>query len=94
MRALYCAHQPPPPPHTQHAGFVAAYATLGCPPGTVDAALLPEVPLIMDGPAALLIGLTGLRVSPHFDRPWRSISVATFWSKRWDLAAGEGGCCG
>ncbi|KAL4856101.1 Alanine--tRNA ligase [Chlorella vulgaris] len=45
--------------------------------------------LIMDGPAALFIGLTGLRVSPHFDQPWLSISVATFWSKRWDLAAGN-----
>jgi hypothetical protein len=44
--------------------------------------------LIMDGPAALFIGLTGLRVSPHFDQPWLSTSVATFWSKRWDLAAG------
>ncbi|KAL4425431.1 hypothetical protein ABPG75_009447 [Micractinium tetrahymenae] len=44
---------------------------------------------IMDGPAAGVIGLTGLRVSPHFDRPWRSTSVAAFWSKRWDLAAGN-----
>ena len=46
---------------------------------------------LMDGPAAVVVGLTGLRVSPHFDRPWRSTSIASFWSKRWDLAAG--GCC-
>ena len=56
------------------------------PPGLVLYALLS---LIMDGPAALVIGATGLRVSPHFDRPWRSTSVASFWSKRWDLAAGN-----
>ena len=42
----------------------------------------------MDGPASLAIGLTGLRVSPHFDRPWMATTVAAFWSKRWDLAAG------
>jgi hypothetical protein len=51
-------------------------------------ALYALLSLIMDGPAALFIGLTGLRVSPHFDQPWLSTSVATFWSKRWDLAAG------
>lgn len=44
---------------------------------------------IMDGPASLVIGLTGLRVSPHFDRPWMATTVAAFWSKRWDLAAGN-----
>ncbi|EFN57210.1 hypothetical protein CHLNCDRAFT_143650 [Chlorella variabilis] len=52
-------------------------------------ALYALLSLIMDGPAALVIGATGLRVSPHFDRPWRSTSVASFWSKRWDLAAGN-----
>ena len=49
--------------------------------------------LIMDGPAAAVIGLTGLRVSPHFDRPWKARSVASFWNKHWDLAAGERGAC-
>lgn len=44
--------------------------------------------MIMDGPAAALIGLTGLRISPHFDRPWAARSVAGFWSRHWDLAAG------
>jgi D-alanyl-lipoteichoic acid acyltransferase DltB (MBOAT superfamily) len=28
-------------------------------------------------------------VSPHFDAPWRSQSLADFWAKRWDLAAGN-----
>ena len=63
-----------------------AHAHLCLPPGLALYALLS---LIMDGPAALVIGATGLRVSPHFDRPWRSTSVASFWSKRWDLAAGN-----
>ncbi len=31
----------------------------------------------------------GIRVSPHFDQPWFSSSVVTFWSRRWDLAAGN-----
>ena len=44
--------------------------------------------MIMDGPAAALISLTGLRVSPHFDTPWMATSVVSFWNKRWDLAAG------
>lgn len=57
-----------------------------CPlPGLALYALLS---LIMDGPASLAIGLTGLRVSPHFDQPWMATTVASFWSKRWDLAAG------
>jgi len=59
---------------------------------TVGMALYALLASIMDGPAALIIGLTGLRVSPHFDRPWRATTVASFWSKRWDLAAG--GCVG
>ncbi len=61
-----------------------------CPlPGLALYALLS---LIMDGPASLAIGLTGLRVSPHFDRPWMATTVASFWSKRWDLAAGGPRC--
>ncbi|KAL4446748.1 hypothetical protein ABPG77_007992 [Micractinium sp. CCAP 211/92] len=52
-------------------------------------ALYALLSLIMDGPASLTIGLTGLRVSPHFDRPWMATTVASFWSKRWDLAAGN-----
>ncbi|KAL4446749.1 hypothetical protein ABPG77_007993 [Micractinium sp. CCAP 211/92] len=52
-------------------------------------ALYSLLSAIMDGPASLVIGLTGLRVSPHFDRPWMATSVAGFWSKHWDLAAGN-----
>lgn len=40
-------------------------------------------------PAAAVVGLIGLRVSPHFDKPWTAKSVAAFWNKHWDLAAGE-----
>ena len=69
--------------------------TLCCPCVPAGLALYSLLLLIMDGPAALVIGLTGLRMSPHFDQPWRATSVASFWSKRWDLAAGallfEGG---
>ncbi|PSC73168.1 hypothetical protein C2E20_3736 [Micractinium conductrix] len=42
---------------------------------------------VMDGPAALISALIGVRVAPHFDAPWRATSLAEFWSKRWDLAA-------
>jgi hypothetical protein len=38
---------------------------------------------IMDGPAVLLIGLLGLHVSPHFDKPWLANSTASWWNKRW-----------
>ena len=44
---------------------------------------------IMDGPAALLSEFFGVSVSPHFDQPWLSSSVASFWNRRWDLAAGN-----
>jgi hypothetical protein len=44
---------------------------------------------VMDGPAAMVTALLGLKCSPHFDHPWRATSVASFWSKRWDLAAGN-----
>lgn len=44
---------------------------------------------VMDGPGAALSGWAGVAVSPHFDRPWLSTSVASFWSGRWDLAAGN-----
>lgn len=38
---------------------------------------------IMDGPAVMLTGLLGLRLSPHFDRPWLANSAASWWNKRW-----------
>jgi hypothetical protein len=52
-------------------------------------ALMALLSMIMDGPAAAVVGLIGLRVSPHFDRPWTAKSVAAFWNKHWDLAAGN-----
>ncbi|GAB4815442.1 hypothetical protein N2152v2_002488 [Parachlorella kessleri] len=45
--------------------------------------------LLMDGPAALFTSLLGFQVAPHFDEPWRVDSVASFWAKRWNLAAGS-----
>lgn len=33
---------------------------------------------IMDGPAVLLTGLLGLKLSPHFDKPWLSSSFASW----------------
>jgi hypothetical protein len=44
---------------------------------------------IMDGPGAFLSSKFGVPVSPHFDQPWLSSSVVSFWSRRWDLAAGN-----
>jgi hypothetical protein len=44
---------------------------------------------IMDGPGAFFSSWLGVPVSPHFDQPWLSSSVVTFWSRRWDLAAGN-----
>lgn len=44
---------------------------------------------VMDAPGALITGVIKLKISPHFDQPWLSNSVRSFWSKRWDLAAGN-----
>ncbi|KAL4422737.1 hypothetical protein ABPG75_008934 [Micractinium tetrahymenae] len=43
----------------------------------------------MDGPAAGLSAAIGMAVAPHFDEPYLSTSLADFWSRRWDLAAGN-----
>ena len=40
---------------------------------------------LMDGPASLLTSLIGLEIAPHFNRPYYSESVASFWGKRWNL---------
>ncbi len=42
---------------------------------------------LMDGPATLATSLIGLRISPHFDEPYRSHSIASFWGRRWNLTA-------
>ena len=40
-------------------------------------------------PAPCCLLPAGMQVSPHFDSPWSSTSLADFWSRRWDLAAGN-----
>ena len=42
---------------------------------------------LMDGPATLATSLIGLRISPHFDEPYRSHSIASFWGRRWNITA-------
>ena len=61
-----------------HAGFlprllaaVALYCLLGC---------------LMDFPATVAISTTGLAISPHFDQPYASESMASFWGRRWNVA--------
>lgn len=45
--------------------------------------------LLMDGPASLATSMVGLRIAPHFDQPYLSSSIADFWSRRWNLTAGN-----
>lgn len=52
-------------------------------------ALYALLSFLMDGPGAIITVLIGLKVSPHFDRPWLATSITSFWSERWDLAAGN-----
>lgn len=37
---------------------------------------------IMDGPGAVMSQWLGVQVSPHFDQPWLSNSVVSFWNRR------------
>ena len=39
----------------------------------------------MDGPASLITSMIGLEIAPHFNRPFLSESVTSFWGKRWNL---------
>ena len=50
---------------------VALYCLLGC---------------LMDFPATVAISTTGLAISPHFDQPYASESMASFWGRRWNVA--------
>ena len=43
----------------------------------------------MDGPASLATSMVGLRIAPHFDQPYLSSSITDFWSRRWNLTAGN-----
>jgi hypothetical protein len=45
--------------------------------------------LLMDGPASLAAALIGLRIAPHFDKPYLASSLTDFWSRRWNLTAGN-----
>jgi hypothetical protein len=45
--------------------------------------------VIMDGPAAAAAAAVGIRMSPHFDAPFLSSSLADLWSRRWNLVAGH-----
>lgn len=45
--------------------------------------------LLMDGPATLASSLIGLKIAPHFDKPFLTSSVSDFWSRRWNLTAGN-----
>jgi hypothetical protein len=44
-------------------------------------ALYGFITFLMDGPAALLIAVMGLKVVPPFDKPWLSETLADFWSR-------------
>lgn len=42
---------------------------------------------IMDGPASALTSMVGLNIAPHFNAPFLSESVSSFWGSRWNLTA-------
>ena len=44
-------------------------------------ALYAFITFLMDGPAALLIAVLGMRVVPPFDKPWLSTSVGDYWGR-------------
>lgn len=45
--------------------------------------------VLMDGPAAFIGWMTGIQISPHFDAPYLSTSISSFWSRRWNLTVGN-----
>lgn len=45
--------------------------------------------VLMDLTAVPIIKFVGLPISPHFDAPYLSASLAEFWSKRWNLTIGN-----
>ncbi len=42
---------------------------------------------LMDGPGSAAATLFGLRLSPHFNAPFLSTSIAEFWARRWNVTA-------
>ncbi|CAL8472040.1 g11582 [Coccomyxa elongata] len=84
-------------------GFIAKAVTLGVVVYLLTAFSLPRqvveilyavglyafLGLLMDGPASLASSLIGLKIAPHFDKPFLSSSVTDFWSRRWNLTAGN-----
>ena len=45
--------------------------------------------MLMDGPASLATSFIGLKIAPHFDKPYLTCSLTDFWSRRWNLTAGN-----
>lgn len=45
---------------------------------------------VMDASAYLASWLTGLKIAPHFDKPYLSTSQSDWWGRRWNLTVG--GC--
>ena len=60
--------------------FGLAFAVLG---------MYAFLSLLMDGPASLATSIVGLRIAPHFDQPYLASSLTDFWSRRWNLTAGN-----
>ena len=64
------------------------------PPGTTPAnlayafALYATLGAIMDASAAVAAFAFGLRLAPHFDKPFIASSASDFWARRWNLVAG------
>eukprot|EP00775_Hariotina_reticulata_P010019 gene10019-10174_t len=46
------------------------------------------ISFVMEGTAAALMGLLSLEVVPPMDQPWKSTSIADFWSRRWNNVVG------
>eukprot|EP00877_Chromochloris_zofingiensis_P012585 jgi/Chrzof1/7580/Cz02g29020.t1 len=42
------------------------------------------VSFIMEGPAAIIVGLLRIELVPPFDKPWLATSLADFWGRRWN----------
>lgn len=46
------------------------------------------IAVIMSCVGVVTVGLLGLAVAPHFDRPFLSSSLTDYWSRRWNLNTG------
>ena len=57
--------------------------TLWC--DTAAVALYCFLGFVMDGPASLFTSAIKLNIAPHFNEPYLSESLTSFWGKRWNL---------